>query len=261
MSTVLITGASQGIGRATAAELSRRGHRVIATARNPHDLDDLDVAQRLQLDVLGQASVDAAVAAAGEVDTLISNAGMAYRSSIESLPPEELERVFAVNTAGALRVTQTLLPAMRERRSGHIIFISSLVGRVAFPMRGAYAASKWALEAIGETLASEAAPFGIKVTMIEPGPANTAGATNAPAAGPPLEEDPYGPSLQALSAVRSAPLEPSEIAATIADAVDDPDLPFRIPVGDATRALLDAQHATPWDQRFDIAAAVAKPST
>jgi NAD(P)-dependent dehydrogenase (short-subunit alcohol dehydrogenase family) len=256
MSTVLITGASQGIGRATAVELARRGHQVIATARDPRDLDDLEVARRLQLDVVDQASVDAAIAAAGEVDTLISNAGMTYRASMESLPPEELERVFSVNTAGALRVTQALLPAMRERRAGHIIY----VGRVAVPMRGAYAASKWALEAIGETLASETDAFDIKVTMIEPGPADTAGATNPPVAGPPLEEDPYAPALQALTALRSSPLTPEEIAATIADAVDDPDGPFRIPVGDLTRGLLDAQHATPWNQRFDIAAA-AKTST
>ena len=260
MSTVLITGASQGIGRATAVELARRGHQVIATARNLRDLDDLAVARRLQLDVVDQASVDAAIAAAGEVDTLISNAGMTYRASMESLPPEELERVFSVNTAGALRVTQALLPAMRERRAGHIIYISSLVGRVAVPMRGAYAASKWALEAIGETLASETAAFDIKVTLIEPGSADTVGATNPPVAGPPLEEDPYAPALQALTALRSKPLTPEEIAATIADAVDDPDGPFRIPVGESTRALLDAQHATPWNQRFDIAAA-AKAST
>jgi NAD(P)-dependent dehydrogenase (short-subunit alcohol dehydrogenase family) len=256
MSTVLITGASQGIGRATAVELARRGHRVIATARNPRDLDDLEVAQRLQLDVVDQASVDAAIAAAGEVDTLISNAGMAHRASIESLPTEDLERVFSVNTAGTLRVTQALLPAMRERRAGHIVFVSSFVGRVAVPMRGAYAASKWAVEAIGETLAAETAAFGIKVTMIEPGPANTVGATSPPVAGPPLEEDPYAPALQALTALPSSPLTVEEIAAAIADAVDDPDGPFRVAVGDTTRALLDAQHATPWNQRFDIAAAV-----
>src|ERR1700753_4339079 len=113
MPTVLITGASQGIGRATAAELARRGHQVIATARNPRDLDDLEVAQRLRLDVVDQASVDA----------LIANAGMTFRASMESLPPEELERIFSVNTAGALRVTQALLPAMRERRSRHIVYI------------------------------------------------------------------------------------------------------------------------------------------
>jgi NADP-dependent 3-hydroxy acid dehydrogenase YdfG len=255
MSTVLITGASQGIGRATAAELARRGHQVIATARNPRDLDDLEVAQRLRLDVVDQASVDAAVAAAGEVEVLIANAGMTYRASMESLPPEELERIFSVNTAGALRVTQAVLPAMRERRSGYLVFISSLLGRVALPMRGGYAASKWALEAIAETLAAEIAAFDVKVTLIEPGPADTVGATNPPSAGPPLEEDPYAPALQALSALRSAPLAVEEIAATIADAVDRPDGPFRIPVGDSTRALLDAQHATPWTERFDIAAA------
>jgi NADP-dependent 3-hydroxy acid dehydrogenase YdfG len=137
MSSVLITGASQGIGRATAAELSRRGHHVIATARKLEDLDGLDVAARLWLDVTDQASIDAAFAEAGEVDALISNAGVAFSASVESLPPEDLERIFAVNTSGTLRVTQAVLPAMRERGAGHIVYVSSLLGRVALPMRSA----------------------------------------------------------------------------------------------------------------------------
>jgi NAD(P)-dependent dehydrogenase (short-subunit alcohol dehydrogenase family) len=255
MSSVLITGASQGIGRATAVELARRGHAVIATARDPRDLADLDVARRLRLDVTDQDSVDAAIAAAGEVDVLISNAGMTFRASVESLPPEELERVFALNTAGALRVTQAVLPAMRERGSGRVVYVSSLLGRVTLPMRVGYAASKWALEAIGETLAIEAAPFGIKVTMVEPGAVDTAGGTNPPAAGPPLEQDPYAPALQALAALRSAPLSAKEVAARIADAVEDPEAPFRVPVGDSTRALLEAAARTPFDEVFDIAVA------
>src|ERR1700742_4427400 len=115
MSSVLITGASQGIGRATAAALSPGGRPFIASARKLEALDGLDVAASLRLDVTDQASIDAAFAEAGEVDALISNAGVAFSASVESLPPEDLERIFAVNTSGTLRVTQAVLPAMRER--------------------------------------------------------------------------------------------------------------------------------------------------
>jgi NAD(P)-dependent dehydrogenase (short-subunit alcohol dehydrogenase family) len=253
MSSVLITGASQGIGRATAEELARRGHHVIATARNPRDLDDLPVAQKLRLDVLDQASIDAAFAQAGEVDALISNAGATFRASVESLPADDLERLFALNTTGALRVTQAVLPAMRERRSGRIVYVSSLLGRVAIPMRIGYSATKWALEAIGETLAIETAPFGIRVTLVEPGAVATAGAANAPAAGP--EDDPYLPALQALSALRAEPITPEQVAIAIADVIEDPEPPLRVPVGNATRLLLEALHRHPTDRPFTVATA------
>jgi NADP-dependent 3-hydroxy acid dehydrogenase YdfG len=255
MSSVLITGASQGIGRATAAELSRRGHRVTATARKLEDLDGLDVAAKLRLDVTDQASIDAAFAEAGEVDALISNAGVAFSASVESLPPEDLERIFAVNTSGTLRVTQAVLPAMRERGGGHIVYVSSLLGRVALPMRVGYAASKWALEAIGETLAAEAAQFGIKVTLVEPGAVDTLGATAAPSAGPPLAEDPYAPALKALAALRSTPMTPEEVAMAVADVIENPDAPFRVAVGGSVRALIEAHDSTPYGELFDIAAA------
>lgn len=258
MTSVFITGASQGIGRATAAELSRRGHHVIATARELGDLDGLDVAQRLRLDVTDQASIDAAFAAAGEVDTLISNAGVAFRASVESLPPEDLERIFAVNTSGTLRVTQAVLPAMRERRSGHVIYVSSLLGQLTLPMRAGYAASKWAVEALGETLAAEVAPFDIDVTLVEPGAADTVGATAPATAGPPLEEDPYAPALAALAALRSKPLSAEEVGVAIADVVENPGGPFRVPVGASALALIEAHRATPLRERFDIAAAAGR---
>jgi NADP-dependent 3-hydroxy acid dehydrogenase YdfG len=255
MSSILITGASQGIGRATAAELARRGHRVIATARNVDDLAGLEVAERLRLDVTDQASIDAAIAAAGQVDTLISYAGVAFRASVESLPPADLERIFAVNTSGALRVTQAVLPAMRERRSGHIVYVSSMLGRFALPMRAGYAASKWALEAIAEALAAEAAPFDIDVTVVEPGAVDTLGATASPSAGPPLDQDPYAPALAALTTLRSAPMTAEEVGLAVADAVENPGGPFRVPVGAAAQALLEAERKTPISDRFDIAAA------
>jgi NAD(P)-dependent dehydrogenase (short-subunit alcohol dehydrogenase family) len=236
MPSVLITGASRGIGRATAVELADRGHHVIATARNLRDLDDLQVAERLILDVTDQDSVDAAFARAGEVDVLVANAGATFRAAVEFLPPAELERLFALNTTGALRVTQAALPAMRRRRSGRIVYVSSVLGRIAVPMRAGYAATKWALEAIAETLSLEAASFGIDVVLVEPGAVATEGATNAGGAGP--EDDPYAPSLQTLTSLRADPLTVAEVAAAIADAVEDPHPPLRVPVGEQTRRLL-----------------------
>src|SRR3984885_4437356 len=173
MSSILITGASKGIGRAAAVELAKRGHRVVATARDPRTLDGLAVDQRLRLDVTDQASVDAAVEQAGEIDTLISNAGVIFRAAVEASPAAEIERLYSLNTVGAIRVTQAVLPQMRERRKGRLLFVSSVGGRTVFPGNAAYAATKWALEAFAEALAMEVGGFGIDVTLAEPGPVST----------------------------------------------------------------------------------------
>src|ERR1700744_3352981 len=106
MSSILITGASKGIGRATAAELSRRGHRVVATARDPRALEGLDVDQRLRLDGTDPASVGGAGGEAGPVAVLVSTAGVIFRAAVEASPPAEIERLYAQNTVGAIRVTQ-----------------------------------------------------------------------------------------------------------------------------------------------------------
>ena len=142
MSSILITGASKGIGRATAAELARRGHRVVATAWDPHSLDDLDVDQRLRLDVTDQVSVDGAIAQAGQIDVLISNAGAIFAAAVEASPIAEIERLYAQNTAGAIRVAQAILPQMRQRRKGRLLFVSSIAGRIAPPGQAAYAADQ-----------------------------------------------------------------------------------------------------------------------
>jgi NAD(P)-dependent dehydrogenase (short-subunit alcohol dehydrogenase family) len=106
MSSVLITGANRGIGRAIATEFARHGHRVVATARDPRTLTDLDVGQRLALDVTDDASVAAAVAAAGDIDILIANAGVIFYAAVEATPLPELQRLLNLNTVGAIRVAQ-----------------------------------------------------------------------------------------------------------------------------------------------------------
>lgn len=147
MSSVLITGANRGIGRAIATEFAGRGHRVVATARDPRTLADLDVSQRLSLDVTDNASVTAAVEAAGDIDIVVANAGVIFYAAVEATPLAELQRLLNLNTVGAIRVAQAVLPQMRPRGYGKLLFMSSVVGRVVLPPGAAYAATKWALEA------------------------------------------------------------------------------------------------------------------
>jgi NAD(P)-dependent dehydrogenase (short-subunit alcohol dehydrogenase family) len=247
MSSVLITGASKGIGRAIATEFANRGHRVVATARQPHTLDDLDVDQRLALDVTDDASVVAAVEAAGEIDILISNAGAIFYAAVEAIPLSELERVFSQNTVGAIRVAQAVLPQMRERGSGRLLFMSSVVGRVVFPPGAAYASTKWALEALVESLAIEVSPFGIAAALLEPG-AVSSGALDDVLTYT-LPNDPYA----ALLTGRAGPeglITPQQVAAEVADAAESARLPLRVPLGDAARGLLAARHAAPDDVPF-----------
>src|SRR5205807_8568407 len=115
MARVLITGCSTGFGRATAVELTKRGHEVLATARRPDTLDDLEVTQTLRLDVDDDASVADAVASAGTVDALVNNAGFGIQGAIERVPIDQIRRMFETNVLGAVRMIQAVLPQMRER--------------------------------------------------------------------------------------------------------------------------------------------------
>ncbi|OBI86474.1 SDR family NAD(P)-dependent oxidoreductase [Mycobacterium asiaticum] len=249
MSSVLITGANRGIGRAIATEFTRRGHRVIATARDPRSLADLDVSGRLALDVTDDASVTAAVAAAGEIDILISNAGAIFYAAVEAIPLPELERVFDLNTVGAVRVAQAVLPQMRARGDGKLMFMSSVLGRIVLPPAAAYAATKWALEGLVEALAIEVAPFGVQAALLEPS-AVSSGALDDVATYT-LPDDPYAAVLNG-GGPRAGMITPEQVAAEVVDAAEKPQLPLRIPIGDAARALLAARHVAPEDAPFTL---------
>jgi NADP-dependent 3-hydroxy acid dehydrogenase YdfG len=248
MSRILITGASRGIGRGIAEELTARGHEVVATARDLDLLADVPAAVRLQLDVTDDASVSAAVAAAGPIDVLVSNAGATVRAPMETVPVAEVQRLFDLNTFGALRVAQAVLPGMRERGAGKLIFLSSIQGRVAIPLIGPYAASKWALEAIAETFAIEAARFGVSVHLLQPGAVSSGGAERAKVF---LDDDnPYRPLLDQLKGFRSDPVTVQEVATAVALTLEAAHAPLRIPVGAAATSILAARKAAPEDEPF-----------
>ncbi|HXN22170.1 MAG TPA: SDR family NAD(P)-dependent oxidoreductase [Candidatus Dormibacteraeota bacterium] len=180
-SSVLITGATDGLGRAAALLLAERGYRVFAAGRSAEKRAQLDSLARehnlpletIEMDVCEDSSVKRGVAAilakVSSVDVLINNAGFGYYATVEDLRMEDLRRQFETNLFGVVRVTQAVLPGMREQRSGRIINVSSVAGKVAPPLFGAYSGSKFALEGLSDALRLELYPFGIHVILIEPG--------------------------------------------------------------------------------------------
>ena len=249
MARVLITGASRGIGRGTAAALTARGHEVIATARDLASLDEVPAALKLQLDVTDQASVDAALDRAGRIDVLLSNAGATVRAPLETIPLDALRDLFELNAFGALRVIQGVLPQMRERGSGQLIFNSSIQGRLVIPLIGAYGATKWALEAFAETIAIEAGHFGVSVHVLQAPAVSSGGAERAQVY---LDEDnPYRELLGKIGAFRSEPVSVEDVADAVARTIEDGEkAAFRIPVGENARATLARRKAAPDDQPF-----------
>jgi NADP-dependent 3-hydroxy acid dehydrogenase YdfG len=194
--SVLITGCSSGIGEATAARLVRSGWDVYATARRPETLSALADAgcTTLALDVTDGGSmtsaVDAVLRGAGKIDALVNNAGYSQSGALESVDVDDVRRQFETNVFGLLRLTQLVLPSMRAQRSGRIVNIGSMGGKLTFPGGGAYHASKYAVEALSDALRFEVAGFGIRVVLIEPGLITT-NFEAAVAAGMPSGEGPY----------------------------------------------------------------------
>jgi NAD(P)-dependent dehydrogenase (short-subunit alcohol dehydrogenase family) len=174
----LITGVSSGFGRAFAQAALNAGHTVVGTVRNgeaKEKFEDSAIgrAHALVLDVTHFNAIDGAVASAmakvGPIDVLVNNAGYGHEGTLEESPLEEMRRQFDVNVFGAVAMIKAVLPSMRERRSGHIINITSMGGFITMPGIAYYCGSKFALEGISETLAKEVAGFGIKVTAVAPG--------------------------------------------------------------------------------------------
>ncbi len=179
--TALITGATDGLGKALALLLAERGYRVFAAGRSQEKLAQLDAAARekkvplesVALDVCSDDSVKHGVehvlGKAGAIDVLVNNAGVNYTAAVEDLSMEAWRAQFETNFFGVLRVTRAVLPQMRERRCGRILMMSSISGLVTAPTQGAYSSSKHALEALSNALRMELYPFRIPVVLIEPG--------------------------------------------------------------------------------------------
>jgi NAD(P)-dependent dehydrogenase (short-subunit alcohol dehydrogenase family) len=246
----LITGCSTGIGRATAVELTKRGHDVVATARRPEVLDDLDVVQRLALDVMSDASVAAAVEQAGDIDILVNNAGISVGGPVERVAVGDAQRMFETNVWGAVRMVQALAPGMRARSHGWIVNVTSTMGRVVAPLGGYYAASKWALEALSEAMDNELRHFGIRTIVIEPGYIDTPILeSERVAVDPPYDE------LERLweAAVTQlqgdgGPPGPEIVAVAIADILEQDEPKLRHPVGADAEMIISLRDSMSYEE-------------
>ena len=247
MAKVLITGTSKGIGYETALLLARAGHDVIATMRNPSksDLEKVASGEKLPLTVITMdVDYDESVAAVfadvgGDVDVLVNNAGIFSINAVEDETVEQFQQVMNTNYFGVVRCIKQILPAMRERRSGCIINVSSIAGRIVLPASGAYAASKFALEALSESLAQEIRGHGIRVALVEPGIIDTPMATTSL---PQYTKDtiyPYGRRVHTLfHNAAQEPASPMLVAEKIKQVIEIPEERLRFPVGPDALPLL-----------------------
>lgn len=243
MATVLITGTSTGIGMATALAFGRAGHRVVATMRNPSgapQLVEAAVREKLSvtvvpMDVDSDASVRDGMARigpdVGPIDVLVNNAGIERMGSVEEMPLTEFRAVMETNYFGVIRCIQAIVPGMRQRRSGCIINVASVAGHVASAPMAAYAASKFALEALSECLAQEVKTFNIRVAIVEPGIIDTRMARHIGVA---LASSPY-PQQRRMAALFAtalkAPVPPSVVAEKILEIAVGDTAQLRHPVG------------------------------
>ena len=243
MSTILVTGASRGIGLATALAFARAGHTVAATMRNPAAAPELAraaAAERLavsvfSMDVDEDASVQQAVrrveAELGPVEVLINNAGIECTGSVEEMSISDFRDVMETNYFGAIRCVQAVLPGMRARRSGCIANVTSISGKLALSPFGAYAASKFALEAVSECLAQEVMPFGIRVCVVEPGIIDTDMARDISVASDVSAYPNQRRMAGFFAAALKQPTPPSAVADKLVEIADGGSWQFRHPVG------------------------------
>lgn len=255
--TVFITGSSSGIGRAAALRFQREGWNVVATMRSPekeHELNTLPHVLCPALDVHDPASIDAAVAEAlrvfGRIDALVNNAGYGLIGAFETFSPEQIERQFATNVFGLMHVTRAVLPHMRARKTGHIINVASFAGRSIFPFYSVYHASKWAVEGFSDSLSYEAACFGVRVKIIEPGTIRTAfwgRSTDRENASGIRAYDDFGkPVLELIdTAAATISARPEHVAEAIFKAAEDDSTRLRYVVGMDAHLTLTARKLLP----------------
>jgi len=276
--TVLITGTSSGLGRATAKLFQSRGWNVVATMRAPdreNELTRLERALVTRLDVQDPASIqsaiDAGIAKFGRIDALVNNAGYGAYGPLEATPLEKIQRQFDVNVLGLLATTRAVLPHFRANRAGTVVNISSMGGRIAFPLGTLYHGTKFAVEGLSESLHYELSTFGVRVKLIEPGMIKTdfGGRSFDFSNDPKLTE--YQPLVQQLMGVLGPLMEkastPQSIAEIVYTAVMDGSDRLRYEAGpDAAqmlshrRAADDATFMAGVSQQFGIDTARALPA-
>jgi NAD(P)-dependent dehydrogenase (short-subunit alcohol dehydrogenase family) len=251
MATAVVTGTSTGIGLATAVTLARAGHTVYATMRNPQTggAELRAIAERehlplhiVALDVDSDESVRTAInnilSEAGRIDVLVNNAGISVLSAVEETPIAAFRAIMETNYFGALRCIQAVLPGMRERRSGCIVNVTSVAGRLSVGAQAAYTSSKFALEAASESLAQEVKAFGIRVALVEPGVIATPIFGKVPP--PPADSNyPHARRIYELFKVSlENPVSPDVVGQKIREIVESGAWKLRHPVGPDAEGFL-----------------------
>jgi NAD(P)-dependent dehydrogenase (short-subunit alcohol dehydrogenase family) len=264
--SVLLTGTSTGIGRAAAETLAAKGHRVLATMRTPAKGQELAEAAKangwdltiIPLDVRDDASVRAALEQAGDIDVLVNNAGFEVWGPLEEMTVDDLKDQFETNVYGPFRLITAVLPRMRQRGGGVIVNVSSVAGRVSAPLNGLYSASKFALEALSETIHYEAGHFGVRCHIVEPGGVATPFPDNRRLVGAAAgdEGSPYRELITQWEAAADrltggARAQPEEVAAAILEAIETGDK-LRYPVGQDANLVFTARKAMD-DAQFESA--------
>lgn len=253
--TVFITGASGGIGLATAQHFAARGWNVVATMRRPDAVKELVASPtliKLALDVTNEQQIDAAVAAAvkafGKIDVLVNNAGYGLVGIFEETPAAEVKRQFDTNVFGLMAVTRRLLPHFRLNRKGLIINLSSIGGRTAIPLYSSYHASKFAVEGFTESLQYELAPLGIQVKLIEPAAVKTDFVGRSAAEISSLDadyKDYSAPMLDKMKTAGNSGVPAADVAKDIFRAATDGKRKLRYVSGTQAKSLLTLQWLLP----------------
>jgi len=220
--TALITGASSGIGLATAAALVARGYRVLGTSRHPGPVQPVDGVEYLALDLEDPSSIEALAGALKAVDILVNNAGESQSGPLEELPAPALQRLFQVNVLGPVRLTQLAVPGMRERGYGRVVMVGSMLASFPLAYRSSYVATKAALKGFSNAARHEFSPFGVWLTTVEPGSINTGISgrrTSYIAPDSPHARD-YAAMLAALNRNERSGISAARVAKTIVAAVE-----------------------------------------
>jgi NAD(P)-dependent dehydrogenase (short-subunit alcohol dehydrogenase family) len=260
----LVTGASSGFGLLTSVALAGEGYRVLASMRNWNNKGRLEAAAKeagvtdrieiVQLDVTDFSAVETVIQDVihryGRIDLLVNNAGYAAGGFTEELSVEDWRRQFETNFFGLVAVTKAILPSMRERRSGKIVNISSISGRIGFPSMGPYVASKFAVEGFSESLRLEMLPYGVHVVLIEPGSYKTDIWSKGLGAVTIHPNSPYAKEMKAMlkyvNQVADTAPAPDEVIRQIVQVAKSPYPKLRYPVGKGVKLGIVLKHVLPW---------------